>query len=110
MIYLSTMNSPEKKNPPNTAPLCGIFDVHPIPDKVRRGHGGTAARKDGVRVFEQFAWLGVGSVKAALPRPTHLVVDWRSRVEPHLRVPLSPGGDLRQGATQSPEGDDVARR
>jgi hypothetical protein len=46
---------------PNTAPLRGIFDVHrgrspgtshPNPDK-HRGHdgGGTAARRDGVRVF-----------------------------------------------------------
>jgi hypothetical protein len=45
--------------------------VHPIPDKERRGHGGgTAARRDGVRVFKQFSWLGVGSVKVALSRPT----------------------------------------
>jgi len=30
-----------------------------------RDAGGTAARKDGVRVFTQFAWLGVGSGKVA---------------------------------------------
>jgi hypothetical protein len=28
---------------------------------------------DGVRVFEQFVWLGVGSVKMALSRPAHAV-------------------------------------
>jgi len=37
--------------------------VHPNPGKVRRGHGGGSRR-----VFKQFAWLEVGSVKAALPR------------------------------------------
>jgi hypothetical protein len=38
--------------------------VHPIPDKVRRGRGGGS-----LRVFKQFAWLEVGSVKEALSRP-----------------------------------------
>jgi hypothetical protein len=43
---------------PNKALLCGICDVHPIPDKERRGHdGGTAARRDGVRVFKQVSGL-----------------------------------------------------
>jgi hypothetical protein len=31
--------------------------------------GGTAARRDGVRVFQLFAWLGVASVKVALRVP-----------------------------------------
>ena len=37
-----------------------------------------------LRVFRQFAWLGVGSVKVALPRPAH------QRVTPAVRwaVPL----------------------
>jgi hypothetical protein len=33
--------------------------------------GGTAARRDDVRAFEQFAWLPVGSVRRALSCPTH---------------------------------------
>jgi hypothetical protein len=46
--------------------------VHPIPDKVRRSlDGGTAARRDCVRVFGEFSWLEVGSGKAALLPPTH---------------------------------------
>jgi hypothetical protein len=40
--------------------------VHPIPDKERRGHGGGS-----LRVFRQFAWLGVGSDKMALSHPAH---------------------------------------
>ena len=40
--------------------------VHPIPDKERRGHGGGS-----LRVFRQFAWLEVGSVKMAFSRPAH---------------------------------------
>jgi hypothetical protein len=40
--------------------------VHPNPGKLRRGWRGGSRR-----VFEQFVWLGVGSVKAALSRPTH---------------------------------------
>ena len=54
--------------------------MHPIPGKVRRGwRGGTAVLGDGVRVFRQFVWLGVGSVKVALSRPTH------QRVTPAIR-------------------------
>src|SRR5688572_3535347 len=46
--------------------------VQPTPGKVRRDYsGGTAARRDGVRVFGQFAWLEVGSAKAAMSRPAH---------------------------------------
>ena len=46
--------------------------MHTTPDKGRRGHdGGTAARRDGVRVFKQFSWLEVGSGKVVLSRPTH---------------------------------------
>jgi hypothetical protein len=46
--------------------------VHPISGKERRSHGGgTAARRDCVRVFRRFAWLEVGSAKVALPRPAH---------------------------------------
>jgi hypothetical protein len=37
--------------------------------------GGTAARRDGVRVFKQVAWLEVGSVKAAFSRPAHRWAD-----------------------------------
>jgi hypothetical protein len=47
--------------------------VHPIPGKVRRGHGGgTAAslRAHALRAVRQFAWLEGGSVKVALSRPT----------------------------------------
>ena len=45
--------------------------MHPIPDKVRRGRGGTAApqRAHALRAVKLFAWLEVGSVKAALSRP-----------------------------------------
>ena len=32
-------------NAPNTAPLRGIYDVHPIPGKERRGHGGGTLRR-----------------------------------------------------------------
>jgi hypothetical protein len=35
------------------------------------------------RVFEQFAWLEVGSVKMALPRPAH------QRVTPAVSQPLA---------------------
>ena len=36
--------------------------MHPNPGSVRRDwRGGTAARRDGVRVFKQFSWLEVGS-------------------------------------------------
>jgi hypothetical protein len=40
--------------------------VHPISGKERRSHSGGSRR-----VFEQFAWLEVGSGKVALSRPTH---------------------------------------
>jgi len=72
--------------------------VHPIPDKVRRGHTGTARdllskscrcgggtltctatnavrRKrrsaHALRAVRQFAWLEFGSIKMALSGPTH---------------------------------------
>jgi hypothetical protein len=46
------MNILSKQQWANTAPQRGIYDVHPNPDKVRRGRGGgTAARRDSVRVF-----------------------------------------------------------
>ena len=41
------------------------------PRQRRPGRGGTAARRDGVRVFRLFVWLEVGSVKVALSRPAH---------------------------------------
>ena len=85
---------------PNTATPCGMLrDVHPISGKESRSHtctalrgrpgsrstelqgsgiagqcrcgGGTAARRDGVRVFRHIVWLEVGSGKVALPRPAH---------------------------------------
>ena len=40
--------------------------VHPNPGKVRRGWRGGS-----LRVFEQYVWLEVGSVKVALSRPAH---------------------------------------
>ena len=53
--------------------------VHPTPEK-HRGHDGGS-----LRVFRQFAWLEVGSVKMALSRPTHQRVTltvgrWRGSV------------------------------
>ena len=58
--------------PPNTA--C---------TPLRQAQGGLVGLPlRGVRVFKQFAWLEVGSVKVAFPRPTHHRV--------------SPKGDLRQ--------------
>jgi hypothetical protein len=33
--------------------------------------GGTAARRDGVRVFKQFTWLEAGSGKMVLSHPAH---------------------------------------
>jgi hypothetical protein len=66
------------KRLPNKAPPRGICDVHPIPGGARvprRGHeGGCEAcrRRDGVRVFRQFAGLKVGSVRVALSRPAWL--------------------------------------
>ena len=52
---------------PNTAShtITGI-SMHPIPGKPRRGWRGGS-----LRVFGQFAWLGVGSGKMALSRPAH---------------------------------------
>jgi len=47
-----------------------LSKVRPNPDNVRLClGGGTAARRDGVRVFGQFAWPEVGSVKMAFSRP-----------------------------------------
>ena len=40
--------------------------VHPIPGSVRRGW-----RRGSLRVFKQFAWLVVGSVKVASSRPAY---------------------------------------
>jgi hypothetical protein len=51
-----------EQSPQNAA----LHSVHPIPDKDRLRHGGGS-----LRVFKQFAWLEVGSVKVALSRPTH---------------------------------------
>jgi hypothetical protein len=39
--------------------------MHPNPGNLRRGRRGGS-----LRVFRQFAWLGVGSVKIALSRPS----------------------------------------
>jgi len=52
-----------------TQPPSGMLrDVQPISGKVRRSHGGGTLRG---RVFKHFSWLEVGSVRAALSRPTH---------------------------------------
>ncbi|HLO17339.1 MAG TPA: hypothetical protein VK206_21075 [Anaerolineales bacterium] len=40
------------------------------PWQIMQVWGGTAARRDSVRAFRQFAWPGIGSVKVALSRPT----------------------------------------
>jgi len=48
------------------AAVVAQHSVHPIPGKVRRGHGGGSRR-----VFRQFAWLEVGSGKMALSSPAH---------------------------------------
>ena len=55
--------------------------MHPIPPfgEQRGRGGGTAVLEDGVRVFRQFAWLQVGSVKAALFLPAHQRVPRRER-------------------------------
>ena len=55
--------------PPNTVPPGGIYDVHPNPDKVRRGRGGGSHR-----VFEQF--LGLKPVPSK----------WRCHVPPGCRL------------------------
>ena len=56
--------------------------MHPIPEE-RRGHTGTACQcrcgGGSRRVFKQFSWLEVGSVKVALPHPIH------QRVTPTVR-------------------------
>jgi hypothetical protein len=54
---------------------------HPIPGKVRRGWRGGS-----LRVFRQFVWLQVGSVKVALSRPTHQRVT--QAVRRHEQNPL----------------------
>jgi hypothetical protein len=46
--------------------------VHPIPEEHRGHGGGTLRSAHALRAVRQFAWLGVGTVKAALSRPTHL--------------------------------------
>ncbi|HLO15346.1 MAG TPA: hypothetical protein VK206_10985 [Anaerolineales bacterium] len=51
------------QQPPNTASLRGIYDVHPTP-REHRAHDGRTRR-----VFKEFLWLEVGSIKAALSRP-----------------------------------------
>jgi hypothetical protein len=46
---------------------CPLFMILPDPSfGEHQGHDGGS-----LRVFRQFAWLEVGSVKAALSRPTH---------------------------------------
>src|SRR5437867_13118468 len=39
--------------------------------RCRHGATATLVGRFAVRVFRQFTWLEVGSVKAALPRPAH---------------------------------------
>src|SRR5215207_812137 len=55
--------------------IAAQHSVHPISGKVRRSHTGTARQcrcgGGSRRVFRLFSWLGVGSVKVALPLPTH---------------------------------------
>jgi hypothetical protein len=90
--------------PPTSAQHSPVSrDLRRAPD--RRSHGGEIPSANALgwamvafeysspnrRVFKQFAWLQVGSVKATLSRPAPrastgvmMVVDWRSRVETHL--------------------------
>ena len=60
---------------PNTAPLCGIFDVPEVhrdnAPEPRQRTPGLAWWDASRRVFTQFAWLQADSVKVALSRPTH---------------------------------------
>jgi len=58
-----------RKAPPNTA--CTRSSANYA--------GAMVVGRYAVRVFRQFAWLGVGSVKMALSRPTH------QRVTPAVR-------------------------
>src|SRR5574341_499472 len=73
MMVIFHHEVPCKRTLPNTA--CTRTPATPAPSsrgRVRRGRGGgTAARRDGVRVFRQFSWLEVGSGKGAFSRPTH---------------------------------------
>jgi hypothetical protein len=45
-----------------------------------------------LRVFRQFAWLGAGSVKAALPRPTHQRVTLTVSPQIIIKAPLKKTG------------------
>jgi hypothetical protein len=63
----------------------------------------------GVAAFSS-GFCGLSWFRQSVVVSSRLAVDWRSRVETHQWVPLSPSRDLRQGTTQSPEGDDVANR
>jgi len=56
--------------------------VHPNPGKVRRGW-----RSGSLRVFEQLAWLEVGSAKMALSCPTHQRVT-QAVGQPFLQIEL----------------------
>jgi hypothetical protein len=62
--------------------------MHPNPGKKRRGRrGGTAARRDSVRVSRQFSWLEVDSGKMALSRPGRRRDSAQSRPPVPGRVP-----------------------
>ena len=64
-----------------------LRDVHPTLRQAQGPLVGLLPRLggDSVRVFRQFAWLGVGSVKVALSRPAWWLTTVGS-VETHPRV------------------------
>jgi hypothetical protein len=66
MICITVQSeSNQRESPPNT--VC----TRPSEERRDDHGGGTAARGDCVRVFEQFVWLEVGSGKTAFSRPAH---------------------------------------
>ena len=98
------------KTPANTASRKSTGIMHPNPGKLRRGRWWDSARfhlclppeqRDDVRqgAGRLFAWLGVGSVKIASPRPT-----WLSSLSRHTSgYPASPYEDLRESVRDRPQ-------
>jgi hypothetical protein len=76
--------------------------MHPIPDKVRRGRGGgTAARRDCVRVFEQLSWLKLVPLKWCYLVPGEHRDGAQSRPPVPLKGHTHTRRALRRGATQT---------
>ena len=69
---------------PNTAPPRGIYDVRPtLPSASTET---MVVGRFAVRVFEQFSWLEVGSVKAASSRPAMFLVSRIQCSRQHIRA------------------------